>query len=118
MFQIVRNAIFAHLKKENWRMEIDFFGNWESTNSQNQSSRLNPQDEYQRKQWLNLINEEVNKLDPQAQEMMAFCYGIGMTFQEISETMNVPRGTVCSKIHRSIETIRKRLIKKGIEFKG
>ena len=56
------------------------------------------------------------ELDPEAREMLALRFGADLNLREVAEVMDLPLGTVCSKVSRSLKAIRKQLKRKGIEW--
>ena len=111
MFQIVRHTVIDHLRSKNWKMSIAFSGNEEDLQliaEDIQSQR----DIISKKQLLQIIQAELEKLDSQTQELVTLFYINLLTFKEISQTLNIPYSTVCVKIKRAIAEVKKNVKKK------
>ena len=53
------------------------------------------------------IQETLNKLIPEHQAVLALAFGEGLSHKEIAETLDIPAGTVASRIHAAKAAFRK-----------
>ena len=60
-----------------------------------------------------VIQDALGKLDDNAARMIYLHYFEYKTFQEISDEMDVPLGTVCTKISRSLKAMHKLIKREG-----
>jgi RNA polymerase sigma-70 factor (ECF subfamily) len=60
-----------------------------------------------------IIQEAIGKLDLQSQELLQLRYFEHLTLAETAEVLDAPLGTVCTKVHRALRTIRDRLKRQG-----
>lgn len=62
-----------------------------------------------------VMREAMERLDPVAAEMVYLHYFERKTFQQIADELNTPLGTVCTKISRSLKTLRKTIKRSGYQ---
>lgn len=55
------------------------------------------------------LRGQLSALSPQYREAVALHYLHGLTFQEVSQVLGCPPGTVASRVRRGLETLRRRL---------
>ncbi|MBN1515664.1 sigma-70 family RNA polymerase sigma factor [Candidatus Sumerlaeota bacterium] len=114
MFKIARNTVYDFLRKSNLPVVISVL---DTELIENLSDyRKSPYEEAVNAEWRELIRIEIDKMDSLTQEIFTLCYLNNMSFSEISTTLNLPRGTVCSRICRALERIRKSLKAKKINL--
>ena len=77
---------------------------------------MTPSEIAERQEWRTILNAEISKLDSKSQEMIVLHFEAGLTLREISESLNVPYGTVCVKVHRGIKKLRVSLESKGLKY--
>ena len=115
IYQVTRSEIYDYLRKHDWSVEIVCFG--EDLDSIPIEDRApDPRDQYGKQQLQALLNKEVEKLDKQTREIVALKFASGLSFTEIAEALNIPRGTVSSKMTKALTDLRKSLAKMGLNF--
>lgn len=60
-----------------------------------------------------IIRKAIGELDLLSQEMLQLRYFQQFTLAETAEVLSVPLGTVCTKVHRALQAIRRRLKREG-----
>ena len=55
------------------------------------------------------VRGAINELKPEQQELIELVYFQGMTQQQISERLDLPLGTVKTRIRSAIQALRKRM---------
>ena len=76
-------------------------------------SRYDPVEVYERSQLSRDIREGIEALPENYKEMIIMRDVCGMTYEEISEELNLEIGTVKSRISRARERLRKKLLQNG-----
>ena len=69
-----------------------------------------PFDVVERGEQIDLLRAAILKLPDKDQELLHLRHTAGMTFPEISETLNEPLGTVLARGHRAVAKLRKMLV--------
>lgn len=72
-----------------------------------------PRENAVRTQQREILQEAMGELEPTTQEMLQLRYFEELTLSEVAEVLDVPLGTVCSRIHRALKAIRERLKSRG-----
>ena len=62
-----------------------------------------------------IVQRTLNELEPQIGEMLHLRYFEHLTLAEVAEVMDLPLGTVCVKVQRSLRVIRTRLAAIGCQ---
>jgi RNA polymerase sigma factor (sigma-70 family) len=65
-------------------------------------------------EWRQLLNEELHQLPEKYLLPMLLCYYQGLTNEEAAKRLGVPHGTVCGRLSRARELLRRRLIRRGV----
>ena len=121
-YQVARSCIFEQLRKEKRNIEIHVYGNPHDSDPAKDpfadfpDSGPNPRDRAQRGQWAGILEREMEQLDEQGREMIALRYGAGFTLREVAEVLDVPLGSVCAKVSRSLKKVRRGLVRKGFRL--
>lgn len=72
----------------------------------------NPQQLVERREMQRVIAEELEKLDPTHRLVINLCELDGLSYQEAAEAMDVPIGTVRSRLARARDALRQRVMKR------
>ena len=102
LYTITLNVARSILKRQKW---LNLFGPlWEYEIYSNKDSlELN----YERKERDRLIKEVIDRLPYKLREVIILKYYINFSQEEIASILNIPIGTVKSRIHTSLEKVRK-----------
>ena len=65
-----------------------------------------------------ILQQALVELEPQTQEMLQLRYFEHLTLPEVATVLGVPLGTVCTKIHRALKTIRRTMEARGYRELG
>jgi RNA polymerase sigma factor (sigma-70 family) len=65
-----------------------------------------------------VLDEEVNRLPRRYRTPFLLCYLEGMSNDEAARRLGCPKGTVCSRLSRAREILRKRLGRRGVSLSG
>ena len=128
IFRIARNLAFNEMRKSRRKGQVWILSNLSSvggramTQDENEENPLDrfstgdagPLDRTIDGQRREIIQEAVAQLDLASQEMLQLRYFEGFSLAEIAQFLNVPLGTVCTKIHRGLRMVQESLKRKGI----
>jgi RNA polymerase sigma-70 factor (ECF subfamily) len=64
------------------------------------------------------LDGAMNALSQAERLMVSLCYGAGLSHSEVSETLNIPLGTVKSHVKRGLDKLRERLAPQGADGAG
>ena len=119
-YQVARSRIVEKLRSEGRKIEFVLYSNGEADENEKSlempDPRPGPRDNAALTQWTQKINNEMKKLDPQMQEILALRFGAGLNLREISEALCLPLGTVCSGVSRTLRQMKKNLIRQGFQW--
>ena len=115
IYQVTRSEIYDYLRKHDWSTEIVCFDDGLDS-ILIEDTAPDPRNHYGKLQLQALLNKEVEKLDKQTCEIIALKFASGLSYTEISEALNIPRGTVSSKMTKALTDLRKSLAKMGLNF--
>lgn len=76
------------------------------------SSMPDPQQVAERREMQRLVSEELGKLDPAHQLVINLCELEGLSYQEAADAMEVPIGTVRSRLARARDALRQRMMRR------
>jgi len=108
LYTITKNLSLNRIKNKGWKMES--LPDWDLfTNS------TNPEKEYLRKEQMDQINESLSSLKGELQEVLILKHYQDCSYKEIAEILNIPQGTVMSRLYTGRKCLGKKL--KG-EFYG
>ena len=65
-----------------------------------------PREEAIRSERRKILDAALASLEPAVQEMLQLRYFENLTLAEVADVLEAPLGTVCSKVHRGLKTIR------------
>ncbi len=109
LFSILRNLFLKTVeRRKNW-IEIEFDAVCESLLDDN---KMNPEHDFMQKELKNNIQCSLDTLDERLKFPILLFYFEGRSYKEISEILNIPMGTVMSRIARAKVYLKRELIKK------
>ena len=123
-YQIARRQALMHFRRQSSRPEFTVFGQAEGGDAAADPLASVPdpgpdaRHNAQQAQWLAAVEAEIGGLDEGAREMLALRFGADLNLREVADVMELPLGTVCSKVSRSLKDVRKRLSRKGIQWEA
>lgn len=126
VFRIARNLALNHLRRGRRKTRLwnvsDLGGEGgpsiEDLAARNNDGMPNPRDHAIARERAGLIQEVITELDDQTREMIQLRYFEHLKLAEIAEVLDVPLGTVCTKVHRALRRIRRRMEEEGHEDAG
>jgi RNA polymerase sigma-70 factor (ECF subfamily) len=65
-----------------------------------------------------ILRETLEAIEPDTQEMLQLKYFEGMTLAEVAAIMNLPPGTVSTRVYRALKTIRANMERQGFPSMG
>ena len=108
LFSILRNLFLKTVeKRKNW-VEIEFDAVCESLHDSNQ---MNPEHDFLLKELKNNIQFALDTLDERLKFPVFLFYFEGRAYKEIADILNIPMGTVMSRIARAKVYLKRELIK-------
>ncbi len=116
LFKILKNAYINEYRKTSRRpTKVDFE---ESVNfHQDNNSGLNNQSDLRQEIYDNLLGDEVttaiNSLPVDFRTVILLCDVEGFTYEEISAIIDIPLGTVRSRLHRARKLLKEKLLQYG-----
>lgn len=81
-----------------------------------ENHRSNPESDAVKAENIRLVQEEVNKLDPEKRALIMLRECEELDYKEISAVLDLPLGTVKSKLARTRMELKENLIKRGVEL--
>lgn len=107
LFIMAKNLSLNKLKSRSYKNEA--IPQWELL-----SYYYNPEDEYIKSEELNSINISLNKLKPDDREVLILKHYQDCSYKEISEILNIPIGTVMSRLYSARKKMGQNL--KGVVY--
>ena len=108
LFSILRNLFLKDLEKNKKRVNIDF-----DAVSNTISGLSNVEEEHLKEEVSRNLRAVLNKLDDRLKAPIVMFYFDRLTYKEIAKTLNLPMGTVMSRIARGKVYIRRELNRTG-----
>lgn len=71
-------------------------------------------EELERREVHEIVREEIGRLPPDPRLVLILRHYQGLSYQEIGKALNLPLGTVKSRLHSAIATLRERLSRRGL----
>jgi RNA polymerase sigma-70 factor, ECF subfamily len=105
MFSILRNLFLKDIEKTKKRAEIEFDSVCDKL-----TDRKHPEGEYLRMEVKRNLQEVLDKLDERLKKALVLFYFEGLSYNEISESLNIPIGTVMSRIARAKVYLKRELL--------
>jgi RNA polymerase sigma-70 factor (ECF subfamily) len=106
MFSILRNLFLKDIEKTKKRAEVEFDAVCEKL-----SDNEHPEKDFLRAEVKNNIQEILNKLDERLKVTLMMFYFEGLSYKEISSSLNIPIGTVMSRIARAKVYLKRELLR-------
>ena len=108
LFKIASNNAIDHLRKKKqgdaFSLDTKYVNEEGQQLSQTiKSGTLDPEENYIKKQKIELLNEVVDKLKPKYKELVVMFYYQEMSHEEISQQLNLPIGTIKAQLFRARE---------------
>lgn len=124
LFRTAHNMTLNELRKGHYKRDVSLDELTDSTNDskyhhstkQFQTNEESPFEEMSRKDVRSVLSCALGELDEQAQQIMVLRFFGGLKVREISQTLDVPIGTVCTKVFKSLKQLKKRLVQAGHKF--
>ena len=108
LFSILRNLFLKTVeKKKNW-IEIEFDAVCDSLHDDN---KMNPEHDFLKKELTNKIQCALDTLDERLKFPIHLFYFEGRSYKEIADILNIPMGTVMSRIARAKVYLKRELTK-------
>ena len=108
MYGITRHVVFDFLRGKKWEKVTCFFNSEDDLIEVHDNSRSALQIA-QINEYRVILSDAIGDLESKLQEVVALRFVSDLTFQEIALTLNVPYGTVCSRMSRALKELRRRL---------
>jgi RNA polymerase sigma factor (sigma-70 family) len=108
LFKIASNNAIDHLRKkkqgDSVSLDTKFVNDEGQELSQSiKSGTLDPEENFIKKQKMELLREVVDKLKPKYKELVVMFYYQEMSHEEISQKLNLPIGTIKAQLFRARE---------------
>ena len=120
LFKIATNHCIDFIRKQNKYkiLSIDENFNNEQKDRINiiKSQSLDPEEKMIQGQKGKLLKNIISELNPDYQDIIRLKYYEGLSYIEISETLNIPLGTVKARLYRSKELLLSTLKNENIKF--
>ena len=114
IYQICRAAIYDETRRKAWNIEMTLFNEGELT-QEYPDKKSNPRDSAQNQEWRLILNQQIQKLDQQSQDIIALRFDSGLKLREIAEVLNMPLGSVSTKLRNSLILLKQELRNIGIK---
>lgn len=109
LFTVAKNHCIDYLRKKNLPTtsinNIMFNNDGKRTSFDIISNELMPDQEMEKSQRIAILRRIVNKLRPKYRDLVKLRYFKEKTYEEISEDLDIPIGTVKAQLHRSREQL-------------
>lgn len=113
LYRMTANLSYTWVKRRKWLRPLEEISDWLAGDRRTQPPAISEQ----REAW-NLVEKAIAKL-PLAQRMVIVLYYINeCSLQEIAETLNIPSGTVKSRLHYARQTLKQTMQANEEQVKG
>ena len=99
--------ILVNVCKDQWKKRKWFFLPLEKAYDICDSKALCPESESIKDEELQDLTDAVRKLSPKHQSVVALYFICGMRIAEVSETLEIPPGTVKSRLHHAVKSLKR-----------
>ena len=106
MFSILRNHFLKDIDKTKKRAEVELESVCDKL-----SNNDHPEKDFLRTEVKNNIQEILDKLDERLKVALVMFYFDGQSYKEISDSLNIPIGTVMSRIARAKVYLKRELLR-------
>mgnify|MGYP003984677211 FL=1 len=106
MFSILRNLFLKDIEKTKKRAEIEFDSVCDKL-----SDRQHPEGDFLRAEFRSNIQVVLDTLDERLRVVLVKFYFDGLSYKEISELLNIPIGTVMSRIARAKVYLKREILR-------
>ena len=106
MFSILRNLFLKDIEKTKKRAEIEFDSVCDKL-----SDRQHPEGDFLRAEFRSNIQVVIDTLDERLRVVLVKFYFDGLSYKEISELLNIPIGTVMSRIARAKVYLKREILR-------
>ena len=106
MFSILRNLFLKDIQKTKKRAEIEFDSVCDKL-----SDRQHPEGDFLRAEFRSNIQVVLDTLDERLRVVLVKFYFDGLSYKEISELLNIPIGTVMSRIARAKVYLKREILR-------
>jgi RNA polymerase sigma-70 factor (ECF subfamily) len=116
LFTILRNTYFKarrqneHIKNTEFDEGLDYISTLENTVEQ-----TNVVQEYEKKIESDHIQQILDELPDKHKTPLLLYYMSGLSYQEIAETLDLPIGTIMSRLSRGKQTLKKKLLRHQLQ---
>lgn len=108
LFAILRNLFLKDIEKGKNKIEIEFEAVCDTLHSD-----IHPENEFLKNEVKQYIQSAMGKLDERLREPIRLFYFEGLSYQDISDQLNIPIGTVMSRIARAKVYLKRYLVRSG-----
>ena len=108
LYRIVRNICFNQLRKRNRRGEVSLHELMESGYDACDTGRT-PEEQAELEDLKRSICTAMQGLSPDHQEILRLRHFLELTYAEIAECLNIPQGTVMSRLHAARKALREQI---------
>ena len=121
IYRIARNLAYNHSRTHRRKGQVWIFSNLPAQGDPGDNHPLEeitdrtpgPRQQVIDRERRQILCELLAELDRETQEMVQLRFFEGLTMAEVGRVLGVPLGTVCTKTHRALKTIRHRLERQG-----
>jgi RNA polymerase sigma-70 factor (ECF subfamily) len=122
IFRIARNLAFNEMRKSRRKGQVWILSNLANPQDEETEDLLDrlphpgpdPLSRTMTRERREIVQRAIAELDLTSQEMFQLRYFEGFSLAEIAQVLDVPLGTVCTKIHRGLKAIQDSLVAQGI----
>lgn len=116
IYKIAHNSAVDHLRRYSTRAASTLTGEFDGEQYELplESRRLSPEQESERAERRAEIEQVVRALPVAYRELVLLRHAHDMSYEEISEVMGLPLGTVKNRLFRAREAMRQQFIERGI----
>lgn len=108
-YSILRNTCFNHLKSKKIRKEDALEDLPEGSRDRVFVERENPEETYRQSELRRIMVDAILKLKPRDREIILLQHFHELSYSEIAESLNIPIGTVMSRLYNARSALRKHL---------